>query len=451
MGKIYVNTDAVSNLKSNFRGKAASCREYSSRANIIRNNIDWEVLRRRNINYRLNKLRQRIQRQSSMLTSLSNAAGNVRSSISDTDNRVRKEANKLACRMNRMSYMNYYLSNASPRSCRIWDRDLRRYTFAAALFGGKILGAVLSSKPYIKNTYLEYLNEDSTHSKFDAFFMGKMKISESVIHRSTGVDGTLLGAEASADATGDLLGYDASVKNFADWDPEKGEISAKTKAMAVGYLAKGEASAAFGLAEVKAKGEFLTGTAIGEAKAALWQEGEFKPALTVGAAASVAVLKGEANGQFGTDDYNAHIRARGDVLSAEAKASAAMGALGKNDKGKEIYGVRAKAGAEACVAKGEVSGGVTILGVKVYAKVQGKAIAAGASASAELTNEGASAEVGAALGLGAGVKLSVDWSGADWIEDAGDSIGKAADKAGKAIGKFSESVAEWGRDLVGAG
>ncbi len=57
-----------------------------------------------------------------------------------------------------------------------------------------------------------------------------------------------------------------------------------------------------------------------------------------------------------------------------------------------------------------MKGGITIFGIKIDAAVEGKAGAIGAKAGGEVSNSKASVDVGGSLGLGVGVKISVDWS-----------------------------------------
>lgn len=77
---------------------------------------------------------------------------------------------------------------------------------------------------------------------------------------------------------------------------------------------------------------------------------------------------------------------------------------------KTELGAKGKVGAEAYLAQGKVSGGFTIFGIKIDAGVTGKAGGAGVSAEGNVTTGGVSGKIGAGLGLGAGVEISIDWS-----------------------------------------
>lgn len=62
------------------------------------------------------------------------------------------------------------------------------------------------------------------------------------------------------------------------------------------------------------------------------------------------------------------------------------------------------------MAEGTVSGGFTIMGIKIKASVTGKAGGAGIGAEGRATTGGVSGEIKAGLGIGAGLKIDVDWS-----------------------------------------
>lgn len=59
----------------------------------------------------------------------------------------------------------------------------------------------------------------------------------------------------------------------------------------------------------------------GEAKATLFQEGKFDPQFSATASASVAVAQGEVEAGFGTEDNNVHVKASGELGTAEAEAA----------------------------------------------------------------------------------------------------------------------------------
>ena len=154
----------------------------------------------------------------------------------------------------------------------------------------------------------------------------------------------------------------------------------------------GEASNELKIGKIGAKG------AIG---ATLFKNGKFDPSLKAEAKAEAVGVEDKVKGRLGSKDNNVHAEAKGQVgyAGAEAKASISK------------KGIEAKAGAEAYVAKGEVKGGFNLFGIKVDIGVEGKALGAGASAEFKGGKSSTSGSIDLGLGLGAGVKWDVDWSG----------------------------------------
>lgn len=137
------------------------------------------------------------------------------------------------------------------------------------------------------------------------------------------------------------------------------------------------------------------------------------PSVYAKAEAKANAAEGSLEGQFGTDEYNTHVKAEGSVLGAEAEAKFEAGKIVDED-GNERVGVAASVGAETYVAEGSVSGGFSIFGIKIDATIEGKLGGAGAKGGAEVTNSSAEGEIGFGFGLGAGFKIKVDWSGFKW-------------------------------------
>ena len=108
------------------------------------------------------------------------------------------------------------------------------------------------------------------------------------------------------------------------------------------------------------------------------------------------------------------MNAEGTVLGAEAELSGGAGMITYKDettgKTRTELGVSGKAGAEAYLAEGSISGGFTIFGIEVDVGASGKAGGAGVEAGGRVTTGGISGEIGAGLGLGLGLELSIDWS-----------------------------------------
>lgn len=208
-------------------------------------------------------------------------------------------------------------------------------------------------------------------------------------------------------------GFSIKGSMSAEWSPEKGNAGATIKGSASGSLFTGSMKAQNGLSS--ASGEIKVGNAAvsGEGKAQLFKDGKLSPEISAKVSGEVSAVKGKIETKTGTDDYNVHGKAEGELLGAKAEAKAGVGKITYKDKEgntKTGYGVEGSVGAEAYVAQGKVSGGFTIAGIKIGVSVSGKAGGAGVSAGGRVTTGGISGEIGAGLGLGAGIKLDVDWT-----------------------------------------
>lgn len=150
MKKINVNIDQVLRLKKTISEKSNTCNDCGNRIETIKNNISRKVLNRRNINSRLMDLRSKINRQSAMLNSLSRVLGNVANDMVSTDDRIKSKAMSLVYRLNTVSIVTNIMNGPNPRSRKTWSKDLSKYTYVAELFGGKVSGVALSSKPFLE-------------------------------------------------------------------------------------------------------------------------------------------------------------------------------------------------------------------------------------------------------------------------------------------------------------
>ena len=161
------------------------------------------------------------------------------------------------------------------------------------------------------------------------------------------------------------------------------------------------------------EGSLVNASVDGAIGLSLFSNGTFEPSVYANVSAKANVAEGKVSSQFGTNEFNYHTEAKGSVLGAKAEAGVQAGKI-MNEDGTYKYGVSAKAGAEAYVAEGSVSGGFTLFGIKFDASVSGKAGGAGASIGGEATTSSAEGEIGLGLGLGLGLKVKVDWSGFKW-------------------------------------
>ena len=184
-----------------------------------------------------------------------------------------------------------------------------------------------------------------------------------------------------------------------------------------GSVASGHVEGSYGVASANAEGNLGAVEGKAGAKIKVFEKGKFAPQASVEAKASIDAVKGSLGATIGSKTNNVHVKANGVVGHAEAKAKAGIGKITYEDEDgqtKTGYGAYAEAGAEAYLAKGTLSGGLTVCGVKVDASVDFKAGGGGAKGSAEVQTGGLKAGLGIGAILGLGVNISIDWSGFKW-------------------------------------
>lgn len=241
------------------------------------------------------------------------------------------------------------------------------------------------------------------------FVLGEVGVEGAAVSGGVAFSGTVLGMDASLNASGSLAGGYANGKLTVDREDLGVKVSGKTSS----WLAQGSLEATLGSAAWGMSGSVGEVSATGEIGASLFQDGKFAPTVYGSAKAEVSAAKGEMHYQNGTENFNQHLSASGTLLGAEAEASGTIGMITRTDEnGVETteFGAEGKVGAEAYLAEGKVSGGFTLFGIKFDLELSGKAGGAGVEAGGQVTTGGASGEIGAGLGLGIGLKFSIDWS-----------------------------------------
>lgn len=227
---------------------------------------------------------------------------------------------------------------------------------------------------------------------------------------SLGVPGLGL---TNVDYKGSLVGYEATGKAKATFDPNKGDVNITAEGSVKGYLADGDLTIQNGDSTLGLHGGVGVVGATGAIGLTLFEGNKFRPYAGAEVGASATALEGSAKYTRGTEDTNVHVGANGKLLTASADASAGIGMITtKNNDGTEstTLGVKAEAGAEAYVASGQVSGGLTIFGIDIDVSAKGHLGGAGASAGGSVTANGVRGEVGIGLLAGLGLEVSIDWS-----------------------------------------
>lgn len=339
--------------------------------NSTRNQIDGKILNR-------NNLYNRFQSVYSKISTVENRIYNIRTTVENGANLYHRTDMRL---LGKIEEINSQIKSSS--------------------VGGVVSGAAIAFDSYGKK-------DDEKKEK------GTWEVEGAVLGGSKTKKGKILGINSSGTAEGDLIGGSVSAEAKATWDLEEGEVGAKVGAEAEGHLAKGSLKGNIGIVGGEIGGTVGTVGASGSIGASLYKDGKLSPSIEAEVSAKAAVAEGEAEVRLGNEDYNGHINASGSVLAAEAEASVGAGMITYKDKTtgktKTELGVSAKAGAEAYLAEGKVSGGITLFGIDIDVGVSGKAGGVGATAEARATTGGVSGEIGAGLGLGLGLEISIDWS-----------------------------------------
>lgn len=430
MASTKINVGAVIGLSSTATGAKTTVTNVKSSFNTTRRQIDGKILNRSNLANRFQNVY--------------NTLGSIETKVSRIKSMVENGAN-------------WY--HDTDQTVLGWSNDIvgNFYSSSGIVGGAGLAGSALDLFESIGRRKLEDTTGDEvdTRSGFAKFINNELKVKGSVLSDELSGEGEFLGINTAGKIGGAILTGEAGIKSrmswkFKDddgnWDFKSWGLS--TTASASGAVASGEAEGNLGYLHGKVEGKVLTGAVKGEAKCTIFDDGKLNPSLSLGASAEGSVLQGEAEAGFGTDQYGIYAKADGDVLHAEAEAKAGIGYIGTDKKGNSIYGASAEASAMASVAQGKVKGGITVFGIDIDVGVKGYAVAAGVEAGGSISTNGVKANFSGALGLGAGLDISVDWSDAKWIGDSIDAVGDFVGDATDFIGDAASSVYNAAGDFI---
>lgn len=197
-----------------------------------------------------------------------------------------------------------------------------------------------------------------------------------------------------------VLGLESSSKFKSKFSLKDGEASIEASAGLKGYLAKGNVTTQDGLSKTEIEAALGEVGVKGKVKGVLFEDGELNPSLEAEIGAEANALSESITSQTGTDEFNVHATASGEIGHAEAQANASI----------SKDGIAAGASAEASLFTGEAKAGVSFFGITIDVGVEGKAVSVGGEASCNVTGDSASAKIGGSLGLGLGLSINIDWS-----------------------------------------
>lgn len=216
---------------------------------------------------------------------------------------------------------------------------------------------------------------------------------------------------AEADAGVDILNFSSEDGQWQDATLVDGHAEAGVSG------GEAEASGSYGIASGEASAKALTAEAKASTKVTLMEEGEIAPQIQAEVKGEANVAQGEVGATIGNDYIDAHIKGEGKAGHAEAHAGFGAGKITYEDEDgntKTGIGAYAEAGAEAYLAEGSVSGGISICGIKIDVKAEGKIGGAGAKAEAEVSSGKIKAGLGLGLLAGLGLDVEIDWSDFKW-------------------------------------
>lgn len=385
MAKTVINVGAVIGLSSIINSAKSTVSSTKSSLNSTRGQIDSRILGRNNLGNRLSNVSSQLSAIEIRISNIRNMVENGANSYYRTDARVMNMKNALTGRIKGLGTI--------------------------GLGAGILNGSDSSKQTSDKTKVVEKGKGDSTFKKI---LTDDCDLEGAVLSGKSTTDGTILGFKSSGSAEGDVIGGSIKTKTQANWTPKDGEAGVEKSIEAEGHLAQGKLKGNIGLLGGEIGGTVGSVEASGKVGATLFKDGKFSPTLDAKVKAEAAAAKGNAQIMFGTDEFNRHVEASGTALGAEAEAGASVGVIKTIDpitkKVVTEYGIKGKVGAEAYLAKGSISGGFTLFGIKIDASIEGKAGAVGVSAEGKATTGGVSGKIGGALGLGAGVEISIDWS-----------------------------------------
>ncbi len=205
---------------------------------------------------------------------------------------------------------------------------------------------------------------------------------------------------------GSQLDVGASYMVTADASLFEGEVRQK-RTMSGGSTTMGYMSAKLGNLN-----------ATGKLALSLFKEGKVRPELLAEGNITAAALKSEVGGEaklnvgewgkIGRNILGVAGKASAAVATAYAKGSAKVGKW-VSKKGVERTGLKFGGKAGTNLFEGKADASFTVLGLKVKLAVSGS-VGFGAEFGIKSTGTGGSFSIGGALGLGGGLKISLDWA-----------------------------------------
>ena len=255
--------------------------------------------------------------------------------------------------------------------------------------------------------------------------------------------------KSSVNMNGDMTTYaqanlgEAAARAGAQavFDPAGGNVGVSASAFASATGARASAGFENGYSHAKAEAAAGFVGAGAAADMSLMKDGSLKPSVNASVQAEVSALKAAAGAGLHHDGYSLKADAKGSVGTASAAANLSLDPAGGN--------MSADVNAMAAAAKGQASVSADVGLATVGVKGTGYAGAAGVHAGVGFKDGTLSANVGAALGVGGGVEMSVGLG--NWAKKLDEKTSGAVGDAFSALGSGVQTVLAPVGAIVGAG
>lgn len=397
MGQIKVKVNSVKNNQQQIASAASTASNVKNNVRIARSQVDAQIRARNNIDIRLQNVANMIESSENRMYNISGTVLRGVSYYQSADQRVIQMKNQLlgiSGKQNSYYGRNVSVVNDSRGKSKPEEKKEKRDS-------GKNKKKQKDDPLWKKILLNEYEDEISVKS-------GHRGDEETVTKNRKGgyAKGDLIGASYKVSTD-----IDAEIKfdEHGKLDKTSLDVHVGRKVEGEGHIAQGEVGGCLGLLSGKLSGKVGAVSAEGSVGASLFEKGKFAPKLQAKAEASASTAHGEAEGRFGGEKFNAFAKAEGDLASASASADAGIGRITveKDGRVQTTWGANANVSAEAYLAKGSVSGGLTILGYDIDIKLEGKAGGAGVEAGAKVTTDEIRGKLGLGLGLGLGIEVGI--------------------------------------------
>ena len=252
---------------------------------------------------------------------------------------------------------------------------------------------------------------ENPFGKINSMTEGKNVITGSLL---SGHKNYTMNDGSTTEADGSILKYYGEFENNLIPKEYDGNLKSEIKAKYGVTVAEGTVKCQDGYYSQSLNAKLLDINSEANMGIKIMQDGKLNPAFTIGVSTGVTALSIEHEQSYGGDNYNMYGKMGGKIADGKLGFDAGFGQVKvKDSEGNEKYekGVGANVEAKFVAASGTVSGGFTIMGIKIGADITGEAGAIGVDGGFTATKSGVKANIGAAAVFGFDAGISIDWSG----------------------------------------